>query len=242
MAPATTGISPITASRTAGALYLLTMATAVISEMAVKSKLIVDGDAAATAANLIAAKPLFRFAIACDVITSAGVVALVWSLHLLLHPVNRDLARLAAVFRVVETAVGFVVILANFGALRLLSTSPYLGAIPAEQLHALALAVLNYRAVSLNIVFLLLGLGSAFFAILWVKSGAIPRWLAFFGVAGSVLLAAYSFLLILYPPAASLGILPMLPLGVFEVTLGFWLFFAATRTGTRLASLHPASP
>lgn len=224
-------ISPVTAARLAGALYVITMTTAVVSEVVVKPKLIVAGNAAATAANIAAATSLYRFGVACDLATSIGVTGLIWALYLLLRPVNRDLALLGLTFRLVETAVGFAVICLNFVALRLLSGAPYLGSVPSEQLHSLALAALNTRAGSLNVVFILLGIGSTLFACLWWKSGFIPRWLAALGLVGSPLLSAYAFALVVYPPAARLGLAPMMPLGVFEVTLGFWLFFGARKIG-----------
>lgn len=229
-------VSPVAASRLAGALYVFAMATSVVSEMIVKSNLVVRGNAAATAANIVSAPSLFRLGLACDLAVSVAVAALVWALYLLLRPVHRDLALLAAFFRSMEIAVGFAVISLDIAALRLLSGATYLGDIPAGQLHALALAALNTRAGSLNIVFLLLGLGSAIFAGLWFKSGFIPRWLAVLGIVGSLLLSADAFALIVYPPAAKLGLAPMLPLGVFEITLGFWLFFGARKIGARAAA------
>ena len=236
MIAATARVSPVTASRLAGALYLFTMATSVVSEMVVKANLVVDGNATATAANIMAARPLFRLGLACDLLTSVGVAALIWAVYLVLRPVNRDLALLGLSFRFVETAVGFGVICLNFVALRFLSSASYLTSIPAEQLHSLALVALNSRAVSLNVVFLLLGTGSTVFASLWLKSGFIPRWLALLGIVGSLLLSIYAFAMIVYPPIARFGIMPMLPLGVFEVTMGFWLLIGARRIGALSAA------
>ena len=75
----------------------------------------------------------------------------------------------------------------------------------------------------MNTGFVLLGLGSAVFAWLFYKSRYIPRLLAGWGVFASLLLSLYAFTVIVFPKAAALQILPMLPMGIYEVGLGFWL-------------------
>ncbi|HZE22571.1 MAG TPA: DUF4386 family protein [Blattabacteriaceae bacterium] len=49
-------------ARIAGALYLLTMLTGIFAEGFVSGRLVVSGDAAATATNLLAHKDLFQLA------------------------------------------------------------------------------------------------------------------------------------------------------------------------------------
>jgi hypothetical protein len=66
------------------------------------------------------------------------------------------------------------------------------------------------------------------FGILWYRSGLIPKALASLGVFGSALLALGSFAFIPMPDLASIasvGYGYMIPLGIFEVTMGFWLLF-----------------
>jgi hypothetical protein len=108
-------------------MYLITMASGVFGFF-VKSSLLVPGDATATAQNIIGSERLFRIGIVSDLATSAGVLVLTWALYVLLRPVNKDLALLAAFFRLVENAIGFVATLGSLVALVLLSGAGYLKA------------------------------------------------------------------------------------------------------------------
>jgi hypothetical protein len=81
----------------------------------------------------------------------------------------------------------------------------------------------------MNTGFVLLGLGSAVFAWLFFRSRYIPRILAGWGVFASFLLSAYAFTVIVFPRAAALQIVPMLPMGIYEVGLGFWLLLKGVR-------------
>jgi len=63
-------------ARFAGALYLVIILCGLWSELAVRGPLTVDGDAAATAANILANEGLFRAAFAADTIMAMADVAL----------------------------------------------------------------------------------------------------------------------------------------------------------------------
>jgi len=77
-----------------------------------------------------------------------------------------------------------------------------------------------------NVSFVFLGLGSAVFSYLWCKSNYVPKALAALGVFGSLLLAAGSFIFIIFPPLLKiLSPFYFAPLRVFEVTMGFLLLF-----------------
>ncbi|MGH9750649.1 MAG: DUF4386 family protein [Candidatus Polarisedimenticolia bacterium] len=88
--------------------------------------------------------------------------------------------------------------------------------------------------------FILLGLGSAVFAYLLFKSRYVPRVLAGWGVFSSLLLAAYSLSIIAFPEAGALRIVPMLPMGIYEVTVGFWLLLGgATIKSGPMGAVRP---
>src|SRR6185295_7461535 len=93
----------------------------------------------------------------------------------------------------------------------------------ASQLHSLAQLALGVQGAGMNTGFILLGLGSAVFAYLLFKSRYIPRLLAGWGVFSSLLLAAYALSIIVFPKAGALQLIPMLPMGIYEVSLGVWL-------------------
>lgn len=211
------------AARVVGVLYLLTMATGVFSEMFVRERLIVRGDATATASNIAAAEFLYRLGLYADVVTMAGVVVLAWALWVVLKPVGPHLAALAVLLRAVEVSVAASGLTAGLGVLRWLGSASYLSAFEPAQRHVLARVLLGAQAAATQIAFVLLGLGSTVFAFLWLRSRYVPRPLAALGVVGSLLLAAVTILSLVFPGLDALGMSCMIPLGVFEVGLGGWL-------------------
>jgi hypothetical protein len=138
-----------------------------------------------------------------------------------------------------ELAIHFNVTLNSLAALRLLSGAEYLKAIEASQLHSLAQHALGVQAAGMNMGFVLLGLGSAVFAYVLYKSQYIPRLLAGWGVFSSLLLAAYALSIIVFPKSGALQLIPMLPMGIYEVTLGFWLLLRGARIGSSPAPAQP---
>ncbi len=230
MTEAGSQVSQVRAARIAGALYLITMATAVFAEMVVKAKLIVPGDAGKTANNIIAAEQYFRFGLAADMATAIGVTGLIWALYLLLRPVDRDLALLGAMLRLVENAISFVAIFGGLAALRLLGDAPYLQDIPVGERHVLARVALGIQGSGFLVAIILLGLGTVFFAALLYKSRYVPRWLAGLGIVGSLLLAGGALATLVFPDQMlRYQFASMLPMGVYEVTLGLWLLIKGPR-------------
>ena len=136
-------ISPIdesqrTAARVAGCAYLITFATVVYVNFGIHARLIAGNNAAETARNILAHERLFRIGIAGDLFYCAGVVVLLTALYVVLKPVNRGLALLAAFWRLVWVLMWLVMTLNLFDALRLLRGADYLRAFEAERLQALA--------------------------------------------------------------------------------------------------------
>jgi hypothetical protein len=229
MTNATTEAAQTRAARLAGALYLITMATGVFGEIFVRGSLIVS-DVTQTAQNIIASERLFRIGIVSDLATFTGVLVLTWALYVLLRPVDRDLALLAAFFRVVEVAVSTAATVNSLVALRLLSSAEYLEAFEVSQLHTLSRLARNAFGFGFDIGFVLTGLGSAVFAYLLLKSRYVPQVLAGWGVFASLLFATHAVLIIVFPSAAEiLRLVSYIPMGIYEVTLGFWLLLKGAR-------------
>jgi hypothetical protein len=70
-----------------------------------------------------------------------------------------------------------------------------------------------------------LGLGSTVFSYLWLKSRYIPRALAAWGIFSSLLMAIATLAIMTFPRLSSLGLTYMMPLGLYELGLGWWLLF-----------------
>jgi hypothetical protein len=215
------------AARLAGFLYLLTNATAMFAFYA-RGKIMVGGDALKTAGNIAASELLFRAGILMELVTVILVLLLVWALYVVLEPINKNVALLAVFWRLAENFVLAVIILAEFAALTILQKPSF----DPRQLQTLWSALLQTYAAGFNIGFAFLGIGSAVFSCLWLKSRYIPRVLAGWGIFASTTIAAFSVAIMLVPRVASVGMAYMLPMGVYEFGLGLWLLFKGIRLDT----------
>ncbi len=115
-----------TAARVAGLAYLFAFAVVVFAQFRIQDSLIVNRDAAQTAGNILAHERLFRAGIVCDLFYSAGTVVLLAALYIILKPVNRGLALLAAFWRLVYALIWVLMTINLFDALRLLHGPDYL--------------------------------------------------------------------------------------------------------------------
>ena len=97
--------SPQLYARIGGVLYLIIIVIGLFGEAFVRDRLIVSGDAAATAANIMSHESLWRFHIAAELFLLICAVALLLILFVLLKPVSRDLALLAAFFNLVAIII-----------------------------------------------------------------------------------------------------------------------------------------
>src|SRR5689334_7821696 len=92
-------------ARLGGWLYLMIIVLGLLGEAFVRDKLIVSGDATATANNIMASQLLWRLGIAGDLLMHVYDVGLVLIIYIILKPVNKYLALLAVLFNLVQTSV-----------------------------------------------------------------------------------------------------------------------------------------
>jgi hypothetical protein len=163
-------------------------------------------------------------------ITLAGVAILVWALYVVLKPINRNLASLAAILRLVAVSCGLASVVNAFLALRLLTGPTYARALEPQQLQVLARLFISGQGFGTQVDFVVLGLGSTVFGYLWYQSRYVPRGLAALGILGSLLLTIGGLAIMVFPGRAELlSLAYMMPLGVFEVTIGLWLLLKGLR-------------
>jgi hypothetical protein len=219
-----------TAAKLAEFLYLFTMVTANFAEFYARGRLIVPSDAEQTAKNIAASERLFRLGTVSNLITFASVAVLVVALYVVLKPVNRNVALLAAFWRLVECSIFALITLNDFVALRLLSGEDYLRAFDTKRLQALAYMFVGAHDAGYLIGLVFFGLGSTVFAYLWFRSRYIPRWLAALGVFSSLVVAIVTLAIMVFPILANV-VVPVYfaPIFIFEVTLGLWLLIKGLR-------------
>lgn len=185
--------------------------------MFVRGRFVVKGDAAATAANILAHEPLFRLAFAGDLLTVAIYIVFTALLYDLMKPVNRSVSLLAAFFSLAGCVIQAFACLFELAPLVVLG-DPSLGVFKAEQLQSLALLFLKLYSHAY-------GIGLVFFAFyilvvgyLVFKSTFLPRVLG-------VLLAAsgLAWLTFLWPPFATKYFRYLLVMDLGEALLFLWL-------------------
>jgi hypothetical protein len=224
-------ISPIddsqrTAAKIAGFSYLITFATVVYVNFGIHDRLISNNNAE-TARNILAHERLFRIGIVGDLIYCVGVVVLLTALYVILKPVNRGLALLAAFWRLVWVLMWLVMTLHLFDALRLLSSADISRAFDADHLQALASLYLGTRFDYYYVGLLFGALASTVCGYLWFKSRYIPRALAAFGVISSAFCVACTLVFYVFPHFDKIVNLWWFdsPMGIFDIVLSFWLLF-----------------
>ena len=234
------------AASVVGATYLCALVPAVFAEFYAFGHLVVANNAAQTALNIIAHERLFRLGIASNLAVFAIDVALIAALYVVLKPVNRSLALVAAGWGLIETTILVVTTLSDFDVLRILSGAEYLKAFEVDRLQALARLSLFAHGAAYNVGLIFFGLRSTTFCYLWFKSGFIPRALAGWGVVASFLMGASTFSFIIYPELGKLVPVEIYggPIFVFELSMGLWLLSKGLRpyrARERVTSSSPAS-
>src|SRR5438105_11305330 len=127
------------AARIAGAVYLSMVLTAPFSLIYVPEKLIVRGNATATAENILAHETMFRLSIFGDLIGQVIFICLAIALYRLLSGVNKTWAGLMVAFVLVSAAVGFLNTLNNVAALVLFRDGEFLTVFDKPQRDALGM-------------------------------------------------------------------------------------------------------
>jgi hypothetical protein len=175
MTTRTAETSPFLIARVAGFLYLLVIPLGIFGALYVPSKLIVPGNAAATARNLVASESLFRLGIVSDLLAPIVLILVVLALYQLLKPVNKTMALLMVMFVLVGAPMSMLNKLNQFAAIQLLSGADYLAVFTQEQLQALALLFLRLHNQASTIGFIFWGLWLFPLGYLVFKSGFFPR-------------------------------------------------------------------
>lgn len=217
------------AARVVGITLLFAIVIVVLANYGIAFRLIVPGDAVDTARNIMAHEILFRINIACNLIYVINVLVLLVALYVVLKPVNRSLALVAAFCRLVYALMWSVTALNMLGALRLLGDAAYLPVFEADQLQTLARLHISIDAYYVGLPFW--GVASTVCSYLWFQSRYIPRALAAFGIISSAWCVICAFAFIVFPSFETTvnAYLFDMPLVIFETAFGLWLLVKGLR-------------
>jgi len=215
--------SPRLWARIAGAFYLITIIMGVFAEVFVRGAFVVRDDAAATATNILAHEPLYRFGLAADLVMLACYIAVTLLFYDLFKPVGRSLSLLAAFFSLVGIAVLAVNSLNHLAPLIFLGGADYLSAFETNQLQALSLTSLRMHSRGYLISGVFFGIYMLLLGYLIFRSGFLPRILGVLMAIGGLSFLTNSFATFLLPTlVARLPDIGMLG-GIAELALCLWL-------------------
>src|SRR6267378_1394306 len=163
--------------RFAGLLYLLTSIVGFFAMGYVPGKLIVHGNATATANNIAASETLFRLGIACNLIGQAGFIFVALALYDLLKGVNQRHAVLMVTLILVAIPIALLNELNAIAALVLVRGADFLSIFEKSQREALAMLFLNLHSYGFDVAQIFWGLWLFPLGLLVYRSGFLPRFL-----------------------------------------------------------------
>lgn len=216
-------------ARTAGFLYLVIIVFGIYSEVFIRSSLIVTGDAAATASNILASEGLFRFGFVADAIMLLSDVAIAVLFYVLLKPVSNTLALVAAAFRLTQAAILGFNLLNYYAALLLLNSAAYALAFNSDQLNTMAMLFLDLHGHGYDLGLIFFGLSNLILGSLVIKSGYFPAVLGYGLIAAAVVYLAGSFTRFIFPDYISfIEPVYIVPL-IAELAFCLWLLVKGVR-------------
>ena len=190
--------SPSTRGRILAALYLTVILGGIVAQVVIAESLVIPNDAAATAANIVANKSLYRLAFTVFMLEMAAQMAVSMLFYDLLKPVNRSVARLAAIFGLTASGIKTMARLFFYAPLIVLSGAPYLSVVGPAQLEALAFLFLRINSQGAAIALIFFGFETVLRGWLVFKSGFLPRFLGVISTIGGL-----GWLTYLWPPLGS---------------------------------------
>ena len=225
------------AARIAGAVYLSMVLTAPFSLIYVPSKLIVRGNAAATADNILSHETMFRLSIMGDLVGQVIFICLAIALYRLLRDVNKTWAWLMVSFVLVSAAVGFLNTLNNVAALILFRGDEFLTVFDQVRREALGMLFIRLHSQGQFIDEIFWGLWLFPFGLLVFRSGFLPRFLGVWlmiNCFGYLVLSVTALFFPLYYEAAFRYSQPVL---FGELAIMLWLLIK----GAKVPSLGTAT-
>jgi Domain of unknown function (DUF4386) len=216
--------SPQVYARIGGLAYLIIIIAGAFGEMFIRNNTVVSGDAAATASNIAASPLLWRIGIAGDLTMHVCDLIVTMVYYVLLRPVNKNLALLAVLFGLIQTAVLVSNKLNLLVPLFLSENVEYLKAFEPHQLQALTYLSVKAHGYGFGIGLIFFGFECLIDGYLIFKSGYFPRISGVLIQIAGLCYLTNSFALILSPGLADL-IFPAIlaPAFIGELSMCLWL-------------------
>ena len=230
------------AAKVAGISGLLAVVIVIFGNYVLLGPLVVPGKAYETAQNFVAHSTQVRVALICFLTYGLSVVVLLAALYVILRPVDRLLALIGALLRLVFALLWLLTTLNLLGALRLVGNAPYLQALEGDHLQVLARVQIAASFDDYYVGLPFFALAATVCSYLWFKSGYIPRSLAAFGVVASAWCVICAFVFLVFPSFDKTINAYWFdsPMAIFELILSAWLLFKGIQTPNPRKADHAA--
>src|SRR5438874_10356678 len=218
-----TETSPRTKARITGVFYLLTVLTGIFAQGFVSGKLVIDGDAAATASNILAQRGLFQLGFAVYLIEMACQIAMTALFYDLLKPAGRSVSLLAAFLGLAGCVIKTFSRVFYIAPLFVLGGAHYLSVFNPEQLQALALLFLKVNDQGAAMALAFFGFYALLTGYLIFRSTFLPRILglvSIFAGLGWLTFLSPTLGYRLFPYLAGFGLLGAIALIVWLLVFG----------------------
>ena len=201
--------SPRILARVAALTYLAVIVAGIIAEMFISARIIVPGDAAATAAQIGANSPLYQLGLSVYLVEMLFQVAMSVPFYFLFRPVSKSAALLMVFFNLIGCAIKIGSRVFYIAPLFVLADANLASAFSTDQIQTLALILLrvNEQAAGISLVFF--GASTIAKGYLIIRSKFLPRILGILSV-----IAGLGWLTFMFPPLASALFLYILALGI----------------------------
>ena len=212
---------PATRGRVLAIVYLVVIILGVIAQAFIADRLVVTGDAAKTASNILGARAVYQLGCTLFIIEMVAQVAVTAMFYDLLKPVGRRLARFGAVMGFVGAGIKMFARVFYYAPLILLGGANYLSTIGPAQLATLSLVSIRINNQAAGIALVFFGVETIMFGWLMYRAGFLPRFLGVISMIGGL-----GWLTFIWPPLGSKAFILVAPFAIVGVmvTAG-WLLF-----------------
>jgi hypothetical protein len=213
---ATRTTNPRLIGRILALLSLVLIMSAVFAQGFVSDRLIDFSNAATTANNILAHTGLFRLGFTVYLIEMACNVANTALWYLLLRPVNRSMALVAAFIDLagaIFKTFARVFFIAPLWVL-LHTGSPVLSGFTSEQVQSIAMILLRVNNTGAGVAMAFFGFSVTLYGYLIFRSTFLPRWLGMLQM-----ICGLCWLTFLYPPLGSRVFAFAAPVGLLSVVV-----------------------
>jgi len=127
---------PGKSARITGILYFLVILAGITSEIINQNFIVNPGDINATISNILSHGLIFRFSFVISLVRFIIFILLVLALYKIFRPVNQDLSLVMVIIALIAIIVGVVILLFQYAAPLLLTSSYYSTNFPTNQWQA----------------------------------------------------------------------------------------------------------